>query len=397
VRIAMVGPFGLSPRMTMRARAFQLARHLVARGHQVTIIMPPWHTPELAGRTWTEDGVELSYVTLQPNVPLLSAPLVGWRLLSRALAFEPDVMHMIKPIGYAGVAAWMLYHRNRLARRRIPFAVDQDDWEGRGGWSERGHRSSAARRLISWQERWSLRHAPAVTVASRGLESLVWALGTKPTSVSHLPNGPREWREGDGTALRERYGLGSAPVVLLYTRFAEYDVVRVACAFRTIREAVPDARLLVVGEALDPRDEEHFYASLEDMGLREAVICAGWVPEDQLSDCFAVADVALYPFDDNLINRTKCPVKLTDLLCAEIPVVAESVGEIREFVRHRETGLLVPTGAADALADAAVELLLRPEFAASLARNAGLEMRTRYSWSTRADQLESVYERLIQT
>jgi len=31
--------------------------------------------------------------------------------------------------------------------------------------------------------------------------------------------------------------------------------------------------------------------------------------------------VALYPFDDNLINRTKCPVKLTDLLYAGIPVV----------------------------------------------------------------------------
>jgi glycosyltransferase involved in cell wall biosynthesis len=395
MRIAMIGPFGLTPRMTMRARAFQLARQLVARGHQATIVMPPWHTPELAGRTWHEDGVELRYVKLHPASPILSAPLVGRRLVSQALALEPDVLHLFKPIGYAGMAARALYCRNKLSKRKIPLVVDQDDWEGRGGWSERGQHGFAARTLIAWQERWALQHASAVTVASRELESLVWALGTNPAGVSHLPNGPREWPEGDGAALRIRHGIGSAPVVLLYTRFAEYDVVRVASAFRAIRQAVPDARLLVVGEALDPRDEERFYASLEDMGLGNSVIRAGWVPEEQLPDHLAMAHVALYPFDDNLINRAKCPVKLTDLLYAEVPVVAESVGEIREYIRHRESGMLVPSGATDALAAAVVELLHNPVYASGLARQAGLDMRTRYSWSARADQLESVYRRLI--
>ncbi|MFO7697143.1 MAG: hypothetical protein R6X16_08300 [Anaerolineae bacterium] len=45
MRVVMRGPFGLAPRMTMRARAFQLARHLVARGHQTTVVMPLWKAP----------------------------------------------------------------------------------------------------------------------------------------------------------------------------------------------------------------------------------------------------------------------------------------------------------------------------------------------------------------
>ena len=51
MRIAMLGPFGLHPKQTMRSRALGLARPLVARGHAVRLIMPPWETPDEAGRT----------------------------------------------------------------------------------------------------------------------------------------------------------------------------------------------------------------------------------------------------------------------------------------------------------------------------------------------------------
>jgi hypothetical protein len=64
MRIAMVGPFGFHPNKTMHSRALGLARSLVGRGHEVTIIMPPWQTPQEAGRQWVEDGVAVQYVSL---------------------------------------------------------------------------------------------------------------------------------------------------------------------------------------------------------------------------------------------------------------------------------------------------------------------------------------------
>ena len=76
MRIAMVGPFGLHPNKTMRSRAFQLARPLIRRGHQVMLLMPPWHTPEEAGREWQEDGVEMRYVALNGGVPGAAARMV---------------------------------------------------------------------------------------------------------------------------------------------------------------------------------------------------------------------------------------------------------------------------------------------------------------------------------
>lgn len=394
MRIIMMGPFGLEPRMTMRARAFQLARHLVMAGHQVSILMPPVHIPEIAGRRWTEDGVQLSYVSLSPLRTPLSAPAIIWRLLHGAHACRPDIIHVFKPIGHAGAAAW-LHQLTCFSSRSVPLVVDEDDWEGAGGWSETLPRSAPARWVIARQEGWALKNAPAVTVASQALQMMAWSMRRDPGSVHYLPNGPREWPAGDREAVRARLGVGDAPVVLLYTRFFEYDVERAAESFQLIHAGQPESRLLVVGKGLRPADEERFYGCLEARALSTAVIRTGWVAEDELPGYFAAADVALYPFDDTLINRTKCPVKLTDLLYAGVPVVADAVGEVVAYIRHRETGLLVPTGTPEAMAEAALELLKDSAMAQRLSRQAADAMRTQYSWSNRADQLQGVYEHLL--
>lgn len=396
MRIAMIGAFGLSPRMSISARALPLAAALTARGHPVRIVMPPWHTPQEAGRRWNDQGVELEYTAMSPRIPGLSAVAISWRLLARALDHRPDVVHVYKPKAFAGLAGWLLWHARRLGLAHIPMLVDEDDWEGPGGWNEAMPYPRAARALFAWQERWGLRHADAVTVASRALQSLAWGLGVPPERVHHLPNGPRAWPAGEGDRVRARHGLGDAPVVLLYTRFFEYDVGSLVETFRRIQRALPQARLLVVGQGLVPEDEAAFARRVAQAELETSVIRAGWVPEAELPDYFAAADLALYPFADTLINRTKCPVKLVDLLYSGVPVVANAVGEIREYIRHGETGLLTPPGAPERMAEAAIALLGDPARRSALAERAAAEMRTAYAWDTLAERLLGVYEGAVQ-
>ncbi len=131
LRVVMIGPFGMRPRMTMRMRALPLATALAARGHQVTMLLPPWQNPEDAGRTWEEEGVHIENVALPRGVP-------GWfhwrltaHLVRRARQLVPDVVHTFKPKAYAGLA-------HRALRRRYPVVVDTDDWEGPGGWNAVG-------------------------------------------------------------------------------------------------------------------------------------------------------------------------------------------------------------------------------------------------------------------
>ena len=387
----MIGSFGLHPKGTMSARALPLAHELAARGHEVKINMPPWHTPEDAGRSWEEAGVHLEYVPLGPRLPLLSHLMITFRLVQRALVMKPEVIHCFKPKAYAGLAAWALWHLYRLGLIHASLVIDEDDWEGPGGWNALESYSPWLRALFAWQERWGLRHNDAVTVASRTLQSLVWSLGVSPRKVHYLPNAAKEPQRGDGRGVRKRHNLGEAPVVLLYTRFYEFDVARGIAVFRRIMDELPTVRFLVVGAALFPQDDARFDHLLAEAGLGQSVVRAGWVSMEKLADHFAACDVALYPLDDTLVNRAKCSVKLIELLAAGLPVVADAVGQSAEYIVHDESGLLVPPGDAAAMAEAAIRLLRDEALRRSLSSAAAARIAQRFSWPALADQALMAY------
>jgi len=407
MNVVMVGPFGLRPRGTMSARALPMAKALAARGHTVAMLLPPWQNPEDAGRRREEDGVAIENISLPPNISGLFHVWTALRLARRALALRPDVVHLFKPKAYSGLTHWLLA---RLPAARLPAArrprlmVDADDWEGPGGWNDLGDYTPMQRRFFAWQERWGLTHADAVTVASRTLESLVWALGVSPNRVFYVPNGV----SGRQETRDERQKAGNdQPCILLYTRFFEFPVSRVIEVFRRVQERIPAARLLVVGRGLFGEEEELFQlASQSDLTITHRVLRItfqvsrfahdvtyfGWVPPAYLPAYFARADVAIYPFDDTLVNRTKCAVKLLDLLAAGTPVVAEAVGQNREMIRHGETGWLVPPGDVTSFAEAVAGLLENAALRERLGRAAALDMRERFAWERLVETVERTYE-----
>ena len=123
----------------------------------------------------------------------------------------------------------------------------------------------------------------------------------------------------------------------------------------------------------------------------DAIIDAGWVELDQLPATLAAADVGIYMMDDTLLNRTKCPVKLADMLVAGVPVVAEAVGQVSEYVRDRQTGVLAASGDVQGLTTAATELLTDPATRAQMGAAARVEVLERFGWDRLTTRLEGVY------
>jgi glycosyltransferase involved in cell wall biosynthesis len=403
--------------MTMGVRALPMAKALAARGHSVTILVPPWQNPEEGGRRWTADGVTVENVPLPLRVPGLFHVVTALRLTRRVLALRPEVVHLFKPKAYSGLTHWLLA---RLPPARRPrTVVDTDDWEGPGGWNELADYTWLQRRFFAWQERWGLSHADAVTVASRTLQSLVWAMGVAPDHVFYVPNGVEGGWTGSGgrQVVGEEQGAGSERSsdarILLYTRFFEFPVFRVIDVLRRVQERVPGARLLVVGEGLFGEEEELFrLAARYGLTVGDSpsgavqhgphpdspvfaspldVTYAGWVPPEELPFYFDRATVAIYPFDDTLVNRTKCAVKLGDLLAAGVPVVAEDVGQNQEYIRNGETGLLVEPGDVPAFADAVVQLLRNPALQDRLGQGAARDVRERFAWGRLIERVERAY------
>ena len=178
--------------------------------------------------------------------------------------------------------------------------------------------------------------------------------------------------------------------ILLYTRFFEFKIERVIEVLRRVVGQVPDAKLLVVGKGFFG-EEEQLLRQAETIGLQGSIEYAGWTQPELLPEMFARSSVALFPFDDTLINRTKCSVKLIDLLAAGVPVVADAVGQNSEYIRHAETGVLVPAGDAAAMAQAVVDLWYAPERRARLSAAAARDVRERFDWARLSERVERLY------
>jgi len=389
MRIAMVGPFGLHPNQTMHIRALSPAKVLTRRGHEVSLFMPPWQTPAESDRRWQEDGVAIRYQSLRGGVAAIAR-----RLVEEVLAWRPDVVHCFKPKAYSGLVAWWLWHAHR---HRLRLVVDTDDWEGWGGWNELAAYTPLQKWFFAWQEQWGLDHCHALTVASRTLQSLAWSRGIPPERVFYVPNGPgigsvnSEQLAVNSERKRRELRLAGRPVVLLYSRLFEFDTGRLIAVLRGVKRAVPGVAVLMVGAGLYEADAAGFQRQLAAAGLGAAVVNVGWVDLAALPVLLAAADVGIYLMDDTLLNRTKCPVKLVDMLNVGLPVVAEAVGQVPEYVVPGRTGLLRSSGDVAGLTADLVHLLQDAGERAKLAAGAKAHVAEHFSWPKLARIFERAY------
>lgn len=393
MKIVFIAPFGLRPKATVGDRALRLAKALAARGHQVTVLIPPWDDPARSGQSWLDEGVEVVNVPLPVGLPLLFHLWLTARLVRQALARQPEVIHFFKPKAYAGLAHLALWGWRRVTGARWRLVLDSDDWEQ--AWNEISGYSPAQKLVFSWQERWGLAHAEALTVASREIERLAGPYaGLAP--LIYLPNGQRpetdfsQVEPVDEATVRQKWQLGDGPVILLYSRFLEFRLARIVTLVEQVAAELPAARWLMVGQGL--RGEEiELQTLLQQAGLERYTRFTGWLPLADLPGCFQVADVAIYPYDDTLINRTKCSVKLIDLLAAGLPVVADAVGQNCDYIEADVSGRLVPAEDDVAFSRAIVALLRQPAQAQALGQAAARRIRQRYTWPQLALPVEAAY------
>jgi glycosyltransferase involved in cell wall biosynthesis len=387
-RVTMLAPFGIRPKGTLAARMLPLAQALVRRGHQVTIVAPPVHNPQDAGQRVLYGGVAVTHTQL-PRLPgPAHAGEYALLLLARAMADQPEVLHLFKPRGYSGLAALLA----RFLSPSVALVVDTDDWEGWGGWNDLLPYPRAAKQLFAWQERDLPRRARAVTVASRTLQTQVWGAGVAPERVFYLPNGLSPLAHALLATPRPTPDPARPPVLLLYTRFWEFDVREVVATLAAIVQHSPRARLLVVGQG-ERGEERDLLRLAERAGLAEAITYHGWVEPPHLPALFASADIALAPIDDTLINRARCSVKLLELMASGLAVVAGRVGQALEYIEDGRSGLLVAPGDPAALARAVLRLLddapLREQLGAG-----GRERAARcFRWDDLALEAERAYGR----
>jgi glycosyltransferase involved in cell wall biosynthesis len=294
--------------------------------------------PELTG-----EGVPVTALHRQPGFH----PGLGARLAAVASAFGADVLHchQYSAFVYGRIGA-------AIARTGLVFTE-----HGRLG----DHAPSRKRRLVN-PILGRVSGGPIFSV-SHHLRQHMIAEGFPAARVGVIHNGIDPGPEPTADArVRARQTLGLRADDLVIGTAARLDPVKdfttLLTAFREVRDAVPAAKLVILG---DGPERDHLTAARAALGLDADVTLAGHR-----------ADVReLLPGFDVFVNSsTSEGISLTILegMAAALPVVATRVGGTPEIIEEGRTGALVRPRDPKELAGLLLALLGDPTARAVLGR-----------------------------
>lgn len=199
----------------------------------------------------------------------------------------------------------------------------------------------------------------------------------------------------DGPGLRAEFGIpATAPLVVMIARLE--PVKGHTVFFRALREmkarnAVPGLRALC---ACDERTPGVFDKTVrearEQFGLDESLLQFAGLRADPERVIAAANCIAL----PSLGSEGSSRVALESAACG-VPIVASDAGCLPDVVPHGQTGLIVPRGKHEPLAQALAALLNDRARAGDLGRAARARAVELYSENAMCDRLEAAYRALL--
>jgi glycosyltransferase involved in cell wall biosynthesis len=332
--------------------------------------------------------------TVERGWRVLVAGQPGGRLLDRARAagLETAPVRMRSPFDLVALARLVrLIRRERVSLVHTHSSIDA--WLG--GLAARlcrvpvvrtRHVSIPIRKGLNPVYRWL---ADRVITSGEAIRRMVVDVGVPPGRVVAIPAGVNlEAFPFGARAPETARALGlRGPVIGSVAMFrGSKGHPQLLQAFAMVREKRPGASLLLVGDGIRRAWVEQL---AREANLTDAVVFTGFRSDVPAllgtMDCFAQAS-----------TRTEgVPQALLQAFAAGVPVVASRIGGIPEVVIDGETGLLVPSESAEALAAGIERVLDDPEAAAQRARAARALVEARFSHVHAIDRLLRVYEELL--
>jgi len=157
--------------------------------------------------------------------------------------------------------------------------------------------------------------------------------------------------------LLQRYGLTGKTVLLTLGRLWATDnykgIDEVMELLPALAERIPEIAYLVVGEG---DDRGRLEAKARSLGVRDRVIFAGFIPEEEKADHYRLADAYVMPGWGEGFGI----VYLEAMACG-IPTLGSKLDGSREALRDGALGILVDPHSREELRQGLLEVLKRPK------------------------------------
>ena len=378
MKIALVSPYDYPYPGGVTKHITNLSRRYRELGHQTTIFAPS----SQSGENGLADVINLSsFVVPVPyngSVARLSfSPFLAARVSRRLRQERYDILHLHEPV--TPVLPWMVM---RGAQKASPGTALIGTFHS----YQEEHHWGALPALLTKSMRPILRRAVSHLDGRIAVSGIArdYAHRASPGEYRVIPNGVDAALFGNPSleplpAYTD--GLNILFVGRLEPRKGFGYLIE---AYARIKDALPQARLLVVGPNT-PADRRPFERRLRDLSAG-GVHFIGHVPEEDLPRYYQSCHIFCAPS----VGGESFGMVLLEAMAAGAPIVASDIDGYRSLINHGAEGLLIPPRDAVALADALTYLLRHPHLRQAMGAQ-GKATARHYTWERVADQVLDYY------
>jgi glycosyltransferase involved in cell wall biosynthesis len=354
---------------------YELARHLVGQGHEVTLVASVVAAPLAAHERVRWIRIPVPSVGPEPIKWLLFALQVWLRLGHRQLAHY-DIVHLHGAIAPIQADVNTSHFVHTAVRRRGPKPVNL--WQ------------RMVTTVCAWTERRAYRSARRVVAVSDGVAGSLRDAGVSERGrLRVIYNGvdPEEFRprtREDPRPLRDGLDLSVSSFLVLFVGDAVSPRKNLDLALVTLKRLDPRFRLAVIGEFRGGRYQE----VADQLGVGERTYFLG--PRRDVAECLRDADALLC-----VSHYEPASLVLLEGMASGLPVICTPALGNARFVDHGVNGFRLRS-ADDA--ERAAWLLESLERDPGLRRRIGMAARATAShltWTRMARQYEALYRELL--
>jgi glycosyltransferase involved in cell wall biosynthesis len=384
-------------------RHYELARHLVDRGHRFTIVastvsyLTGQRHPgterhaqqEKVGitvcRAYTYSALHRSFV--HRAISFLSFMVSG--LFAGLRIQDVDIVWGTSPPIFQGVTAWL------VARMKgVPLVFEVRDLWPAFAVDMGVLRNGVLIKAAEWLELFLYHQADHLVVNSPAYAEHIRGKGISAEKVTTVPNGVETAMfdpSADGAAVRREFDLNGRFVVLYAGAHGLANDLGVVMQAADRLRDWPEFTFVLVG---DGGEKPGLVRQSEDLGLTNVHFVPAQ-PKSRIPEFLAAADAGLAILMDIPMFRTTYPNKVFDYMAAGRATILAIDGAIRKVVEEARGGLFVRPGDPVALAEAVQLLAADRQRCRRLGQSARAYVETRFERAQQAEKLESLLKALV--
>ena len=289
-------------------------------------------------------------------------------------SFRPDLIYeRYSPFAVAGGA---------IARRNgIPLILEVNAMLAEEG---KVYRRQALQEVCELLEQTALRNASLIITVSEELRRALMACGVEAQKMATVPNGVDEMFFAPARRLVRDDLTGKTVVGFVGSLKPWHAIDLLAASFRELAHD-PSFHLLIVGDG-PMRKITHALAK----ELPGRVSLAGAVRHEDVPAYIKAMDIAVAPYQAMEMFYYS-PLKVFEYMACGRAIIAAEIGQLKELLRHGETGWLVPPGDTESLTEAIRTLAADADLRTMLGQNAANEARKRHTWEQRVDRILDLF------